>query len=331
MLDTLTIRDVTFSPARFLAPMAGITSSAFRRLVADFGGYGALFTEMLPGNRLLAEKLADSPYTKRRSGDGALIYQLLCNGDEDIPKIIDHLKPLFPDGIDLNAACPAPEIVHWGAGSALCSDLPRLQKLLRVLRSSWDGPLSIKVRIGTDPENWKAPFTKLLAIIADEGVDWFIVHPRFAGEKLKRCARFSYVPWIASKASLPFVLSGDIVSLKTISENPDAFAAASGLMIGRMAVVQPWIFQGMNGVPMAINHGEVWRRYFTYVNEDFPADKVLGRIKEFTAYYSRNFFFGHDLFRAVQSAVSLDLAMQRAEIFFSKAPKLSIEPSVAGV
>jgi DNA-binding Lrp family transcriptional regulator len=67
------------------------------------------------------------------------------------------------------------------------------------------------------------------------------------------------------------------------------------------------------------------------VLEDFPPEKAIGRIKEFTAYYSRNFLFGHDLFRAVQPAESLDEAFERATAFLAKEPRVTAAPSVAGI
>ena len=101
--------------------------------------------------------------------------------------------------------------------------------------------------------------------------------------------------------------------------------------IGRMAVVQPWIFAGIAAGKPAVDYRDIWRRYYTYVNEDFPPEKAIGRIKEFTTYFARNFFFGHDLYRAVLSSPTLDTARERAEAFLKAEPQLSREPSVAGI
>ena len=90
--------------------MAGITHSAFRRFVADFGGYGALFTEMLSGKALLHEAIGKTPFTKKRPCEGKVWYQLALCGDEDMEAIVGRLEPLEPTALDINAACPAPEI-----------------------------------------------------------------------------------------------------------------------------------------------------------------------------------------------------------------------------
>ena len=81
MFESIGIGDHRIAPALFLAPMAGVTNSAFRRLLADFGGYGALFTEMLSASAFLQDKTDESPFTKRRACEGQVIYQLrIFNG-----------------------------------------------------------------------------------------------------------------------------------------------------------------------------------------------------------------------------------------------------------
>src|SRR5512134_3989837 len=109
-LPPLVLRGVTFAPPLFSAPMAGVTHSAFRRLLSDFGGYGALYSEMLSGKYLLHEDLERSPWLKRRPAEGRVIYQLLMSDDDRLPEIAARLRRLAPDAIDLNLACDAPSV-----------------------------------------------------------------------------------------------------------------------------------------------------------------------------------------------------------------------------
>ena len=84
MFESIPLADRRVTPALFLAPMAGVTNSAFRRLLSDFGGYGALFTEMVSASAFLREKPDQSPFTKRREQEGALVYQFRISGEEDL-------------------------------------------------------------------------------------------------------------------------------------------------------------------------------------------------------------------------------------------------------
>ncbi len=341
MFEQITLNSRKIQPALFLAPMAGVTHSAFRRLIADFGGYGALFTEMLSGNSLLHEDLISSPFTKSRETEGNVIYQLLLSGDEDIPAIIEKIASLKPAGIDLNLGCPAPKIRKRSAGISLFHDTRRLENTLETLRRYWDGILSVKCRLGHESDRWKDTFIERLKIFECYKIDAITLHPRFSKDKLKRRARWELFSWIADLTDIPLIGNGDIISPAQITQNKHLFSALSGLMLGRIAVVKPWIFnlfsqhfttlQTETFSEETINYAAVWETFYHYTCEDFPPEKAIGRIKEFSTYFARNFFFGHELYRIVQGARNLDILYDAAIIFLKADPKISREISVAGI
>ncbi|MBN1130871.1 MAG: tRNA-dihydrouridine synthase family protein, partial [Chitinispirillaceae bacterium] len=329
--EALSIGATAVIPPLLLAPMAGITHSALRRLVSDFGGYGALCTEMLSIPAIRSENIESSPFTKKRAGEGTVVYQLRVNGTEDLALAIDRLRRIEPAGIDINLGCPAPEVRKHGSGIELFSDSERLARVLTETRKQWHGPLTVKCRLGSRGGPWRKILANRLKLFESSGIDAITVHPRFFDEKLKRTARWDLFPWIASLTRLPIIANGDIT-------RPDARTFAllnsgrcSGLMIGRMAVVRPWIFREFCGDTPPIDYLDVWARMSDYTLEDFPPEKAIGRIKEFTTYFSRNFKFGHDLFRLVQGAPDLATLKTRATRFLSNHPEVSKEPSVMGI
>jgi len=312
ILSSLSIRNSSFVPRLFCAPMAGISHSAFRRLLADFGGYGALYSEMLSPGALLKENLAISPFTKKRACEGQVIYQLQLTGNEDLKPVIERLRTLEPAGIDVNLGCPAPAIRRTGAGKALFDNIEKLAKTLETIRSCWGGLFTIKCRVGDNSENWEQRFTDRVRLFENSGVDAFCVHPRFSDEKLKRIARWNLFSWIRSQTHLPLIANGDIVDTNALA----LLEHCDGLMIGRASVTKPWIFRTMIGEKVEVDYKEVWLRFFNYTTEDFPPEKAIGRIKEFTIYYAKNFFFGHELFKAVQPSPDLTVLKERALAFF---------------
>lgn len=332
MFDQLQINQTVIQPAIFCGPMAGISHSAFRRLVADFGGYGAQFTEMLSGPALLHENLARSPFTKKRAYEGRVIYQLRLNGEEHIAAVIERLKKAEPFALDINLGCPAPEIIKMGAGVALFSNAAKLDKVLKEIRLHWDGNLTIKCRLGTDEKKWRGEFEKRLGIFESHNVNALFVHPRFFNEKLKRTSRWRYAEWIAQQTSIPVIVNGDIISRESLERCHEQAPGAKGVMIARAAVAQPWIFARLSGrETMDVDFCEVWQRFYRYVCEDFIPEKAIGRLKEFTAYYSRNFFFGHTLSSSVQAAKTLDALFKAAQLFLSANPQAVKQISVSGI
>jgi len=321
---SLSLNGRIIAPAIFLAPMAGITNSAFRRLLADFGGYGALTTEMLSVSAFLHEDTAKSAFSKRRDCEGLVIYQLRISGKENLEAAFAKLEAQEPVAIDLNLGCPAPEIQHQASGAALFRDFERLKQVLKRIRACYKGTLTVKCRLGDAPERWRKSFVDRLRLFEDSDIHSITVHPRFSTEKLKRRARWQEFPWIASQTRLPIVGNGDIRSLRDVQDNPAYFGPLAGLMLGRIVAQKPWIFREFAGhSPRKIQYWEVWDRLYQYTCEDFPPDRAFGRMKEFTAYFSLNFFFGHELHKGIQKARDVFEVREAAMRFLKSNPQLA--------
>jgi tRNA-dihydrouridine synthase B len=329
LFKSVILDGMTIAPALFLAPMAGITHSAFRRLLADFGGYGALTTEMLSASAFLHENPVQSSFSKRRDCEGLVIYQLRISGKEDLEAVFAKLAAQHPAAIDLNLGCPAPEIQHQSSGAALFRDFERLKQVLKRIRACYAGILTVKCRLGDDPEHWREPFLERLKLFEDHDVRAITVHPRFSTEKLKRRARWHEFPWIAARTTLPIIGNGDVRSVQDIQENPTSFSSLAGLMLGRIVAQKPWIFREFTGQPpLEIQYAEVWDRLYRYTLEDLPPERALGRMKEFTTYYSQNYFFGHELFKRTQKARNILEIREAAMHFLDSNPQLAEAPRI---
>ncbi len=324
MFASTTIHGQVVTPGLFLAPMAGVTNSAFRRLLADFGGCGALFTEMVSASAFLREKSDISPFTKRRPEEGRVIYQFRISGSEDIEAVFRKAATLEAFAIDLNLGCPAPKIQQQASGTALFRDFGTLREVLARIRRIYQGTLTVKCRLGDDPGRWREPFVERLRLFEDHDVHALTVHPRYSGEMLKRHARWREFPWIASQTRLPVIGNGDVCSPKDVVDHREWFEPLAGLMLGRIAAVKPWIFREFAGLPpVEIDHTEVWERFYRYVLEDFPPDRAYGRLMEFTTYFAKNFFFGHELHKGIQKATTAAEVREAVLRFLASNPRLS--------
>jgi tRNA-dihydrouridine synthase len=285
---------------------------------------------MLSARHILHEDLLRSPSLRRSPAEKIVIYQLMIRDTDRLDRIIGRLSEIRPDGVDINLACDAPNIRHLGAGSRLYDDGPRLAAVLETVRRCWPGPLTVKVRLGRNGPDAERIFLDRLRLFESSGVDGLILHPRFFEDRLRRNVRHERLAWVASLTRLPLIASGDITGPQTLRRNPALFKPACGVMVGRMAVAQPWVFAAWNG-PVAVDHGDVWRRLFEYTCEVYPSARALGRIKNFTGYYARNFRFGHNFHMAVQSAPTLEAVRERAEAFLGSNPETDPEPSMMGL
>src|ERR1035441_4856672 len=137
MFDECIIRSRRFAPARFCAPLAGYTHSAFRRLVAELGGFGAVWTEMLAGRQILSESFKTSPWLRRRPQESCVVYQLMLNADDPIERILCRMGEAGVEALDLNLACNARSVRACSAGSALFDNLDSLRAVLQKVRRLW--------------------------------------------------------------------------------------------------------------------------------------------------------------------------------------------------
>jgi tRNA-dihydrouridine synthase len=311
--------------------MAGITHSAFRRLLSDFGGYGALFTEMLSAKMILHENPLTSPWLRRRPQEGRVIYQLLVTDTVRLTEVIDRLAPLVPDGLDLNGACSAYTVRRQGGGSDLFEDALRLRDIVRVLRRHFAGPLTVKIRLGRQTPGWRAALHERLHLLAEEGVDALTLHPRFMEESLSRSSRHSLYTDLIAEAGLPVIANGDISGHEFVRDRAAEFANVSGLMVGRMVAARPWFFSQWHHPELAVDHAGVWNRLCDYIAEDFPPQKALIRIKILAPYFARNFVFGHAFFTALQTAPDFKEARTRADRFLNAAPEVFTHITLAGI
>ena len=317
-----------FSPPLFCAPMAGVTHSAFRRLVADFGGYGAIYTELLASKQMVREDPEKSTYLKRRPEEGKVIYQLLLTGQDSIPEVIARVLPLDPSAIDINCGCGGKYVRKAGGGVALFENRENLKRVISGVRQEFSGFLMLKTRLGRDVPNWRESFLDRIKIIEDCGADAITLHPRFATQHMKRAANHDLFSWLAENTSLPVIANGDIIGPATIAKNPKHFEKTAGIMVGRMAIVCPWLFAAWDKPDLKVDHLATWLKFYDYLLEDFSEQDALAPLKLFSRYYAQNFAFGHTMYTATRNAPTVDLLREVAVQFMSANPAIKATPTL---
>jgi nifR3 family TIM-barrel protein len=307
-------------PPLLLAPMAGLTHSALRTNILEFGGVGLLSTEMLSAARLPAENDQLSPFLVRRPQEQPLSYQLLLVEEKNIPMVFSALHRFKADVVDLNLGCPAPLIRKAGGGSSLMDDPDKVRRIVHCARKNTSLPLTAKIRLGETLDAQK--LRNFCLMLAGEGVDMLTVHARLRSEPFTRRPRWEWIAKVKGWIDIPVVANGSIDSVASaracIGES-----GADGLMIGRAAARAPWIFAVLarDIYKMEIPEPDVclphlYQKFVMALVERFQPDRRLGRLKEFTHYFAKNYFFGHHLASRVQSSVSLEEALSRAVEFF---------------
>jgi nifR3 family TIM-barrel protein len=321
-VQSIKLKGLEISPPLFLAPMAGLTHSALRRLILEQGGIGLLSTEMLSAARLPSESPQLSPYLVRGDQEKILSYQLLVSRVEEVAPAIAKLHALGAGVIDLNLGCPAPTVRRMGAGSRLMEEPALVQALVAAARKQTELPLTAKIRLGETLDEER--LRDFCLMLEGEGIDLLSVHARLRGEPFVRKPRWPWVGKVKGWVNIPVVANGGIFSVED-ARNCLAQSGADGLMIGRAAAIQPWIFaelaHGVYGIGTEVgmvNKPALYLRFIELLEESFLPERRLGRLKEFSHYFARNYPFGHSLASAIQSSASVAEARERALAFFAK-------------
>lgn len=225
-------------PVLALAPMQDVTDLAFWRLIHRYGGPDIYFTEYF---RVYAtsvpEKAIARSITENTTGR-PVIAQLIGN---DIPALVrtaQFLETLPVAGIDLNLGCPAPVVYRKCAGGGLLRDLPRIDAILAALRAAVTVRLSVKTRLGFDSATG---FDELLSVLARHSLDLVTVHGRTVAEMYRSPVQYELIARAAARLPCPVLANGNVHSAAHAYEVVRR-TGARGLMIGRGAIRNPWIF-----------------------------------------------------------------------------------------
>lgn len=256
------------TPLLALAPMQDVTDLPFWRLMARYGGADVYYTEyfrVYPGSRLDRHILAS--ITENPTGR-PVIGQLIGNDIPSLVRIAGELEKHPVAAIDLNLGCPAPVVYRKCAGGGLLRDLPRVDAILAALREAVSGAFTVKTRIGFDDEH---TLDALLPIVERHGVDLLTVHGRTVKQMYRDGVRYDLIAKAAQAVTCPVLANGN-VSSAPVAAGILRETGARGLMIGRGAVRNPWIFsqirEQLRGGPVTHPTG---REVLAYVHALYEA------------------------------------------------------------
>lgn len=225
-----------------LAPMAGVTDRPFRQLCRELGA-GYVVTEMVSSN----PRLKNTRKSKWRScfdGEPApLSVQIVGSDPETLAGAAVYNVGLGAQIIDINMGCPAKKVCGKSAGSALLSDPGLVEAILQAVVGAVDVPVTLKIRTGPDPDNRNG---LAVANIAEAcGVAALAVHGRTRADRFNGEAEYATIREICRATGLPVFANGDITTPGQAKWVLD-YTGAAGLMIGRGAQGNPWIFRELN-------------------------------------------------------------------------------------
>ena len=296
-------------PLLALAPMQDVTDWAFWKLIAGYGGADLYFTEyfrVTPGYRLqrsILRSVIENPTGK------PAVAQIIGNDVGWMVKCAQQLERHPVAAVDLNLGCPAPVVYRKCAGGGLLRDPDRIDDLLGALRAGIAGRFTVKTRLGfSDP----AEFDRLLDVFSSHRLDLLTVHARTVSEKYGPRVHLDRIAQAVARMPCPVIANGNVA---TVAEARRVWetTGAHGLMIGRGAIRNPWIFQQIRDdfAGKAVVYptgrdvlGYVEALYESACSDDVPEKSQVQKMKKYTNYLGEGIGpdFLHDIRRVTTKA-----------------------------
>lgn len=235
----LRIGGLVIDPPLILAPMAGVTDSAFRKVMADHGA-GMVFSEMISVEGLRR----NMPATWRLFNQDPplsvpIAVQIFGADPKAAAEAARRLEDRGATLIDINAGCPVRKVVKQGAGAALLRDPEHLVRVVEAVRGAVQVPVTVKVRLGWDGKSIQ--IVETAKRLAAAGIDAISVHARTAAQHYSGRADWDWIRKVKEVVSVPVIGNGDVTSVASAKALLEE-TGCDGVMIGRGAMGNPWLF-----------------------------------------------------------------------------------------
>lgn len=322
-LKPLQIGPYTLPNNLLLAPMAGVTDRPFRQLCRKLGA-GMAVSEMITANKAL---WASKKSLLRANHDGEpepRSVQIAGADPQMLAEAAQHNVQQGADMIDINMGCPAKKVCKVFAGSALLHQEDLVAEILDTVVAAVDVPVTLKIRTGWDRENRNG--VRIARMAEQAGIQSLAVHGRTRADAYKGEAEYDTIAAIKAAVSIPVIANGDITSAEKAAEVLD-YTGADGLMIGRGAQGNPWIFREITHYFQTGEHlaspelGEVQSVLIAHLKTlyDFYGEYSGVRMaRKHIAWYSKGLRSGNAFRQEMNQLESADQQLACTQAFFAQ-------------
>jgi tRNA-dihydrouridine synthase B len=220
-----------------IAPMAGMTDTAFRRLVKRHGGCGLVVTEMVSSEGLIRGIDRTLEYAEYTEEERPVSIQIFGGDPEKMAAAAQVIEGMGADIVDVNMGCPVPKISKHNAGCSLMREPEHAAAVIGAMTKAVKIPVTVKMRAGWNDRSRNAP--ELARRVQDAGAAAVTIHGRTAEQSYTGSADWDIVARVADELDIPVLGSGDCVEPEQIVERMNS--GVSGVLVGRGVLRNPWI------------------------------------------------------------------------------------------
>ena len=232
------IRDLQLPSPFAIAPMAGMTDTAFRRLVKRQGGCGLVVSEMVSSEGLVRGIDRTLEYAEYTEEERPVSIQIFGGDPEKMADAAQIIEQLGANVVDVNMGCPVPKIAKHHAGCSLMRQPEHAASVIAAMTRKVRIPVTVKMRAGWNDEQRNAG--ELARLVQDAGASAIAVHGRTAAQSYSGSSDWDFISRVAESVDIPVFGSGDVIEPEQAIERLRT-TAVSGVLVGRGVLRNPWI------------------------------------------------------------------------------------------
>lgn len=302
----------------FLAPMCGITHTAFRRMCKKYGA-GLVTTQMVSAKAIVMRDAKSLKLLDYDESERPVAFQIFGSDADTLAEASRIVCGLGPDIVDLNMGCPARKVVGNGGGAALLRQPMLCARIFERMRSALEIPFTVKMRAGWGNGGFEEAM-QIVRLAESSGVDAVTLHARTQSQGYSGKADWDLIRIFKQALSIPVIGNGDVATHED-TERMHSETGCDAVMVGRAAFYEPWFFRScLEGKRFVACGREICRlvldqyeSFFGY----FGLDGGIKRMRKHLCAYTRGFYGGSTFRNNIVTMTDWPAIKKSVEEFFT--------------